>query len=262
MDSLVNLHSVRGFANPSFVNSRDKPLLTSLVHSFRNDKKEREKNSFVSKMCFLKSSQEVVVAYNRPDRGDINFIDASKPRVVEFYFKELSGGLGGVAPMQDGRNVIIADRKGKFTHIDVVTKNLTEIKDKNAKNTEVEGVIDIALAPSETRLVCGSKDKLIIIFELGEKMKVERSIPAHQDSVVSVQWHHCKSLVVSGSLDETVKLWDVRSPELVSWSKDHKDALSKVLFAPDGNAYFSMGKDKCVLEYDIRMKGVLTRFPM
>jgi len=37
--------------------------------------------------------------------------------------------------MQDGRNIIIADRKGKFTHIDVVTKNLSEIKDKNAKYT-------------------------------------------------------------------------------------------------------------------------------
>jgi hypothetical protein len=99
-------------------------------------------------MFFLKSSNEVVVGYNRPDRGDINFIDSSKPRVIEFYFKELTGGLGGVAPLQDGRNIIIADRKGKFTHIDVATKNLNDVKEKNVKQTDVEGIIDMSLSPS------------------------------------------------------------------------------------------------------------------
>ena len=93
-------------------------------------------------------------------------------------------------------------------------------------------------------------------------MKVERSFSAHDDSVVSVQWHPYKSLLVSCSLDETVKLWDVRSQELVCWSKDHKDAVNKCMFSPDGNTYFSMSKDKFIYEYDLRMKGVLTRFLM
>lgn len=136
VDSLTNLYSVHGFSRPDLVNSCKRPLLTTLVHSFRNDKKDREKNSFVAKMAYLKSSKEVVVGYDRPDRGDINFIDSSKPRVVEFFYKDLSGGLGGLAPLQDGKKVMIADRKGKFTWIDVVTKDLKEINDK-AKNTEV-----------------------------------------------------------------------------------------------------------------------------
>ena len=72
----------------------------------------------------MKSGKEVVVGYNRPDRGDINFIEPDKPRVGEFYYKELPGGLGGIATYQDGRKVMIADRKGKFTWIDVVNKNL------------------------------------------------------------------------------------------------------------------------------------------
>ncbi len=69
-------------------------------------------------MAFLKSSKEVVVGYSRPDRGDINFIDSLKPRVIEFFYKELTGGLGGMVPMQDGKKVFIADQKGKFTWID------------------------------------------------------------------------------------------------------------------------------------------------
>lgn len=38
-------------------------------------------------MVYLKSGKEIVVGYNRPDRGDINFIDPTKPRVIEFYYK-------------------------------------------------------------------------------------------------------------------------------------------------------------------------------
>lgn len=105
------------------------------------------------------------MGYGRPDRGDINFIDSSKPRVVEFFYKELTGGLGGLAPYQDGKRVMIADRKGKFTWIDVVTKDLKEINDK-ARNTEIEGILDISLSPGETKLACGTKDKIILIFDL------------------------------------------------------------------------------------------------
>lgn len=34
------------------------------------------------------------------------------------------------------------------------------------------------------------------------------------------------------------------------------------MFAPDGNAYFSMGKDKKIFEYDIRRMGVLNKFQL
>lgn len=55
--------------------------------------------------------------------------------------------MGGIATYQDGRKILIADRKGKFTWIDVVTKNLDEIKDK-AVSTDIEGIIDVSLSPS------------------------------------------------------------------------------------------------------------------
>ena len=33
-------------------------------------------------MIYLKSGKEIVVGYNRPDRGDINFIEPTTPRVI------------------------------------------------------------------------------------------------------------------------------------------------------------------------------------
>ena len=117
------------------------------IKEFKNEKKERENNSFVTKMVYLKSGKEIVVGYNRPDRGDINFIEPSTPRVIEFYYKELTLGLGGIAAYQDGRRIMIADRKGRFTWIDVVTKDLNDIKAKIVA-TAAEGIVDISLSPS------------------------------------------------------------------------------------------------------------------
>lgn len=42
---------------------------------------------------------------------------------------------------------MIADRKGKFTWIDTLVKNLDEIKEKSVL-TSIEAVIDISLSPS------------------------------------------------------------------------------------------------------------------
>lgn len=80
--NLINLWNIRSYDINTLINSRSKPILTKLLATFKNDKKDKERNSLVAKMFFLRSSSEVVVGYNRSERGDINFIDASKPRVL------------------------------------------------------------------------------------------------------------------------------------------------------------------------------------
>lgn len=119
------------------------------------------------------------------------------------------------------------------------------------------------MSPSETKLACGSKEKVILIFDIVKDMKVERTFSNHTDSVNSLMWNPYKALLVSCSSDETVKLWDIRTQERLIYStKSHEDTINKVMFSPDGCTYFSMSKDKRIFEYDIRRMGVLTRFQM
>lgn len=73
-------------------------------------------------------------------------------------------------------------------------------------------MLDISLSPSETKVACGSKEKVILIFDIPKGMILEKNFMSnHNDSVTSVMWHPYKSLLISGSLDYTVKLWDIRN---------------------------------------------------
>lgn len=54
--NLSNLWNIRSYDVNTLIDSSLKPILTKEVHKFKNDKKEKEKNSLVAKMFFLKSS--------------------------------------------------------------------------------------------------------------------------------------------------------------------------------------------------------------
>lgn len=48
-------------------------------------------------MEFLKDSKMIVLGYDKQaQRGDINFIDASEPKVKDFFYNKLDGGVGGI----------------------------------------------------------------------------------------------------------------------------------------------------------------------
>jgi WD40 repeat protein len=81
--------------------------------------------------------------------------------------------------------------------------------------------------------------------------------------VNSVDWHPYKSLILSSSKDinDTLKLWDPNNSELIQDSNFHKNSIvTQCQFHPEGNTYFSLGKDNSILEYELRYKGILNKF--
>jgi hypothetical protein len=84
-------------------------------------------------MKFLRDCKTVVLGYDKSsERGDINFIDVAEPKINDFYYNKLQGGMGGLACFRDGRHIIVADKKGNFTFIDMSQgPNIDDIKNKN-----------------------------------------------------------------------------------------------------------------------------------
>lgn len=71
-------------------------------------------------MKFLKDNKNIVLGYDKTsERGDINFIDASEPKISDFYYNKLQGGLGGLSCFEDGRFILAADKKGIFAYVDL-----------------------------------------------------------------------------------------------------------------------------------------------
>lgn len=72
----------------------------------------------------------------------------SEPKINDFYYNKLQGGMGGLACFKEGRFIIVADKKGNFTFIDLFQgPNIDDIKNKNIE-TQYEGVLSICLSPS------------------------------------------------------------------------------------------------------------------
>jgi WD40 repeat protein len=222
-------------------------------------------------MTFLKDNKNIILGYDKTsERGDINFIDTSEPKISDFYYNKLQGGLGGISCFEDGRFVIAADKKGVFAFVDLSKgPNIDDIK-ANSIQTIFEGVLDISLSPFQTKLACGMTENKCFILDLGkERMKtapsLSKKLSGHIYSVNCINWHPFKSLILSSSLDihDNIKLWDPYTEQLVQEVNFHSNAtVTKTLFHPVGNTFFSIGKDNTVFEYEIRFRGYLNKFKL
>ena len=52
--------------------------------------------------------------------------------------------------------------------------------------------------------------------------------------------------IVSGSWDDTIKVWDTKTGQLLGTLKGHTDGVNGVAFSPNGTRIVSGGDDKTV----------------
>lgn len=66
----------------------------------------------------------------------------------------------------------------------------------------------------------------------------------HGKEVLSVMWNPTYNLILSGSDDETIRIWDPLKREEVSNLKRHNLGVKKVRWNSDGIYFLTTGKDK------------------
>lgn len=116
-----------------------------------------------------------------------------------------------------------------------------------------DGIRDIAFLPNDARFVTCSDDTTLKIWNFHTGLE-ERTLAGHHWDVKLADWHPHMGLVVSGSKDNLIKLWDPRASEPVSTLHGFKHTVAKVRFQTAGlqRLLASVSRDRSLRVYDLR----------
>ena len=105
-------------------------------------------------------------------------------------------------------------------------------------------MFSVAYSPNGRRIVSGSGDRTIQIWDAETGAAVGNPLEGHTDGVVSVVYSPNGRRIVSGSYDKTIRIWDAETGAAVGNPlKGHTQSVLSVAYSPDGR-YIVSGSDE------------------
>lgn len=114
-------------------------------------------------------------------------------------------------------------------------------------------VKSIAFSADGKKLVSGSTDKTIILWDVENRKKI-MTFQGHGDKVTSVALSPKNDFLVSGSWDKSVCVWDVSSGNKRYTFDGHQDKVTGVVIHPKGEILASCSWDKMIKLWDLKTK--------
>src|SRR5262245_58909259 len=78
-----------------------------------------------------------------------------------------------------------------------------------------------------------------------------RKLEGHTGSVMSVTFSRDGAILVSGSRDKSIRVWDAKTAKQQRVLKEHTADVYSVAFAPDGKTLASGSADKTIRFWDV-----------
>ena len=132
-----------------------------------------------------------------------------------------------------------------------------------------EGVTTVALSPDGRLVAAGSLDRSVRVWDTDTGTSIDsidgppnggpnrEQMGGHNDSVYSVSFSPQGNELVSGSLDKTIKMWELRggsgsrpTTRCIRTFEGHSDFVLSVAFSPDSRWVLSGSKDRGVVFWD------------
>ncbi|EIN12156.1 WD40 repeat-like protein [Punctularia strigosozonata HHB-11173 SS5] len=112
-------------------------------------------------------------------------------------------------------------------------------------------VSSVAFSPDGKRVVSGSDDETVCIWDVQSEQLVHPPLQGHTNHVTSVAFSPDSHWVASGSLDGTICLWNTTTGQLVCEPlRGHSNAVFSVMFSHDGECIVSGSYDETVRLWD------------
>ncbi|OBT86395.1 hypothetical protein VE02_05285 [Pseudogymnoascus sp. 03VT05] len=184
-----------------------------------------------------------------------------KPRVQEYWsaalltFEGHFGPVESVAFSPDGKSVVSGSRDRTVRFWDSETGAARQILEGH-----VDDVWSVAFSPDGKLVISGSGDKTVRLWDsetgaaqqIFEGGAVRQILEGHSSWVTSAVFSLDGKLVVSGSLDRMVRVWDSETGAAWHILEGHSASVGSVALSPDGKLAVSGSIDGTVRLWDAK----------
>ncbi|KIK66938.1 hypothetical protein GYMLUDRAFT_156943, partial [Collybiopsis luxurians FD-317 M1] len=162
-----------------------------------------------------------------------------------------TNGVGSVAFSPDGKRIVSgsADKTIRIWNAETgspIGEHLQGHTDWPLQG-HTDWVWSVACSPDGKRILSGSADKTIQIWNAETGTPIGEPLQGHTDWVGSVVFSPDGKRIVSGSGDKTIRIWNAETGSPIGEPlQGHTDGVSSVAFSPDGRRIVSGSVDKTV----------------
>lgn len=207
------------------------------VREYRNHTKGIEKLSY-------NQFGTMLISTGRDDQVNIYDLSSPKPKEARHILGKGMNFYGACFNPQSTRYFTVGMLGGGLREYDAVTGNLMHfLTDPNG-----QGIFDVSFCPAGTREVSAGKDGDAIVWDTKTDSKLG-SLKGHQDWVVNTAVSPNGRLAATGSVDRTVKVWNLATMQKVADLEGQCAVGSPLCFTGDGSTLVTVS-DMGYLEFN------------